>query len=135
MAGVLVEACMPEERDGEGRELDRGWARGKTEGLGEIARKAWRHGGDDRRPAQYEGHCEESRRGQRDGALQFELGEHVVDRAMGIGTKAGENVRHPQRVCELEWWNELELLRAEEAEEVVGVERAALVMDLAMIEY
>ena len=93
MTRVLIEARMPEERDGEGWELDRRGAGGKPEGLGKIAREPRGHRGDDRRSPQHEWHGKKSRRGQRDGALQLQLGEHIVDRTVSIIAEAGEHVR------------------------------------------
>src|SRR6187401_1031526 len=115
MARVLIEARMPEERDGEGWKLDRRGAGGKPEGLGEIAREPRRHGGDDRRPAQHEWNGEKTRRGQGYDALQFELGEHIVHRPVSIVAETGQDVRHPQIVRERDGGSEIELLRAEQA--------------------
>ena len=40
LTGVVVEACVPEQRDGEGRQLDRRGARRQPEGIGKIARES-----------------------------------------------------------------------------------------------
>src|SRR6476620_2225309 len=119
MPRILIEARMPKQRDGEARQLDRGGAGSEPEGFGEVAREARWHGGDHRRAAKHEWHREEARCRHGDGALQLQLGERLVDRAARIVGEARQHVWHAQIIFERYWRRELELLGAEQAEEVV----------------
>src|SRR5262245_27025668 len=84
MAGIVIEARMPQQRDGQTRQFDRRGTGRKLKGFGEIARKPEWHGRDQRCARHHEGHGEEARRDQGDGSLQLELGKRLIDSSMRV---------------------------------------------------
>ena len=89
----------------------------------------------DARAAHHEWDSEKARRGHHDSALKLPLRQRLVDDAAGVVCQARQDMREAQIVLQRQRWRQAQLLGAEQAEKVVGIELPALVMDLAVFEH